>query len=60
MKKHRFKPSPAMVVSLIALFVALGGTSYAAITAVPKNSVGTPQLKNGAVTAATPASVCNA
>ena len=52
MQKRRFTPSPAMVVSLIALFVALGGTSYAAITALPKNSVGTPQLKNGAVTAA--------
>jgi hypothetical protein len=39
-----------MVVSLIALFVALGGTSYAAIT-LPKNSVGTKQIKNDAVTA---------
>jgi hypothetical protein len=48
---QRFAPSPAMVVSLIALFVALGGTSYAALT-LPKNSVGTKQLKNGAVTAA--------
>jgi len=47
----RFHPSPALVVSLIALFVALGGTSYAAITSLPTNSVGTPQLKNGAVTA---------
>ena len=52
MHKRRFTPSPAMVVSLIALFVALGGTSYAAITALPAGSVGTPQLKNGAVTAA--------
>ena len=52
MQKRRFTPSPAMVVSLIALFVALGGTSYAAITAVPANSVGTPQLKNSAVTGA--------
>jgi len=50
MHKRRFTPSPAMVVSLIALFVALGGTSYAAITALPTNSVGTPQLKNNAVT----------
>jgi hypothetical protein len=40
-----------MVIALIALFVALGGTSYAAINALPKNSVGTKQLKNGAVTA---------
>jgi hypothetical protein len=47
-----FHPSPALVISLIALFVALGGTSYAAISSLPANSVGTQQLKNGAVTAA--------
>lgn len=34
---------------LLALFVALGGTSYAAV-GLPNNSVGTPQLKNNAVT----------
>lgn len=45
------KPSPALVISLIALFVALGGTSYAAIK-LPKNSVGTKQLKKNAVTGA--------
>jgi hypothetical protein len=45
----RFRPSPALVISLIALFVALGGTSYAAYT-LPANSVGTKQLKNAAVT----------
>jgi hypothetical protein len=39
-----------MVVALIALFVALGGTTYAA-TSLPKNSVGTKQLKKNAVTA---------
>ena len=49
---RRFTPSPAMVISLIALFVALGGTSYAAVTALPSNSVGTSQLKNNAVTKA--------
>jgi hypothetical protein len=49
-KKHRFVPSPALVVALVALFVALGGTSYAAITALPANSVGTTQLKSNAVT----------
>jgi hypothetical protein len=43
------KPSPALVISLLALLVALGGTAYAGIT-IPKNSVGTKQLKNGAVT----------
>jgi hypothetical protein len=38
-----------MTVAVIALIVALGGTSYAAF-AVPKNSVGSRQLKNNAVT----------
>ena len=49
--KHlvRLRPSPAMVVACIALTVALGGTSYAAIK-LPKNSVGTKQLKRNAVT----------
>lgn len=38
------------VIALIALFVALGGTSYAALN-LPAGSVGTPQLKNRSVTA---------
>jgi hypothetical protein len=42
-------PSPALVVAVIALFVALGGTTYAA-TSLPKNSVGAKQLKKNAVT----------
>jgi len=37
------------VVAYLALFVALGGTSYAAI-ALPVGSVGTRQLRNEAVT----------
>ena len=41
----------ANVVASIALFVALGGTGYAATQLAP-NSVGTRQLKRGAVTAA--------
>jgi hypothetical protein len=45
---RRSRPSPALVVSLIALFVALGGTGYAAFK-LPKNSVGTKQLKKKAV-----------
>ena len=50
MQKLRLRaPSPALVIALIALFVALGGTSYAAIT-LPKNSVGSKQLKKNAVT----------
>lgn len=36
------------VVAVIALFIALGGASYAAIK-IPKNSVGTKQLKKNAV-----------
>jgi hypothetical protein len=38
-----------MIVSLLALFVALGGVSYAA-TSLPRNSVGPLQLRTGAVT----------
>ena len=45
------RPAFSNVVALMALFVALGGASYAAIK-VPKNSVGTRQIKNRAVTAA--------
>jgi hypothetical protein len=30
MRKHRKRPSPAMGVALLALFIALGGTTYAA------------------------------
>jgi hypothetical protein len=37
-------------IALIALFIALSGTTYAASTLLPRNSVGTAQLKNGAVT----------
>ena len=44
-------PSPSLVVSCIALAVALGGTAYA-VTALPKNSVGTAQIKKDAVTGA--------
>jgi hypothetical protein len=39
-------------VALLALFVALGGTAVAAGNVLPRNSVGTPQLQNGAVTKA--------
>ena len=38
-------------IALLALFVALGGTTYAA-TALPRNSVGAKQLKKNAVTGA--------
>ena len=46
------RPSPALVISCVALALALGGTSFAAVSALPKGSVGTPQLKNSAVTSA--------
>lgn len=45
----RCRPSPALAISLVALFVSLGGASYAAIR-IPNNSVGTAQLRHGAVT----------
>jgi hypothetical protein len=41
--------SPSMMVACIALLVALGGTSVAAVSALPRNSVGSLQLKNSAV-----------
>jgi hypothetical protein len=51
MKRIRGRLTSAHVISLIALFVALGGSAYAA-TQLPKNSVGVKQLKRGAVTPA--------
>ena len=44
----RYRPSPAMVVACTALTIALGGTGYAALR-LPRNSVGTKQLRNGSV-----------
>jgi hypothetical protein len=41
--------SYANVMATLAVFVALGGSAYAAFT-LPSNSVGSRQLKNGAVT----------
>jgi len=43
------RPSPALVIALIALFFSLAGTGWA-VTQLPPNSVGTPQLKANAVT----------
>jgi hypothetical protein len=42
---RRFRPSPALVLAAVALFVALGGTSYAVIR-LPRNSVTTYQVKD--------------
>jgi hypothetical protein len=45
------RPSHATAVAYLALFVALGGVSYAALK-LPANSVGTKQLRKHAVTLA--------
>ena len=45
---HRPRATFANVVSCLALFVALGGASYAAV-ALPKNSVGAKQIVAGAI-----------
>jgi hypothetical protein len=41
-------PSPAMIVAMLALFVAMGGTGYA-VSKLPKGSVGPAQLRKNAV-----------
>jgi hypothetical protein len=45
---RKYRPSPAMVVALLALFVAMGGTGYA-VSKLPKRSVGPAQLRKNAV-----------
>jgi hypothetical protein len=50
-KKILGKLTYANVIATVALFIALGGASYAAFK-LPKNSVGARQLKKGAVTPA--------
>jgi hypothetical protein len=47
--RRRFRPSPAIVVAFMALVIALGGTSYAALK-LPAKSVGAKQLKRSSVT----------
>jgi hypothetical protein len=42
------RPTPALVISIVALFVAMGGTGYAA-SQIPRGSVGAAQLKKNAV-----------
>lgn len=44
------RPSPAFVLAAIALLVALGGTSVAAVQDAAPNSVGSAALKSNAVT----------
>lgn len=43
--RKRLRPSPAMVVACIALFISLGGVGYSAIR-LPANSVTTKQVRN--------------
>src|SRR4029077_14131211 len=51
MRRMRIRrPSPSLVISCLALFIALGGAAYA--TQLKKNSVGTKQIKKNAVTTA--------
>jgi hypothetical protein len=50
-KKILGKLTYANVMATVAVFIALGGAGYAAIK-LPKNSVGSRQLKRGAVTPA--------
>ena len=48
-----YRPSPALGVACLALFLVLASTGGAAVSAAPpNNSVGTAQLKNNAVTSA--------
>lgn len=48
---RRRRPSPALVLAVIALVLALAGTTYAGVQ-LGRNSVGTFQLRNGAVATA--------
>jgi hypothetical protein len=44
---RKFRISPAMILSIVALFVALGGSAYA--VGIGKNTVRSPQIVDGAV-----------
>ena len=49
MHAFRRRVSPSLVISCLALAIALGGTSYAAVV-LPSNSVGATQIRANAVT----------
>src|SRR5690349_6870202 len=51
MRWIRSHVTSAHVIAMLALFVATGGTGYAALK-LPKNSVGSKQIKKNAVTSA--------
>lgn len=48
-KTMKLRPSPALLVAFVALFVAMGGVGYSAIK-LKKNAVKTKNIKDGAVT----------
>jgi|SRR5215216_484450 len=48
MSRIRSQLSYANVMATVAVFIALGGTSYA-VSQLPRNSVGAPQIRTGAV-----------
>src|SRR6185437_226444 len=43
------RPTYSSIVATLALFIALGGAAYAA-TSLPRESIGSAQIKEGAVT----------
>jgi hypothetical protein len=49
-KEQQRRFGSAHVIAIAALFFALGGGAYAAVQSLPTNSVGTKQIKRGAVT----------
>ena len=46
---QRLRPSPAMIVALFALLVAMSTGAYAAVTIAPPNSVNSKAIKNESV-----------
>src|SRR4051812_49691066 len=48
MRRIRKHVTSAHVIAMLALFVAMGGTGYAALK-LPKNSVGSKQIKKNAI-----------
>ena len=58
MRRRIQRPSPALVIALIALFVALGGTGYAAATGsidsreIANSTIQGKDVKNGTLTGA--------
>lgn len=49
-KEQQRRFNSAHVIAIAALFFALGGGAYAAVQSLPANSVGTKQIRRGAVT----------